>query len=473
MVRKYALAIILVTTSCEVGLAFAPPRLQRPIILRRSSPARRGLGVFGSSSSHPPTPYSSTSLPSYSFNKSSFDVLSLITVSERTLLQYNSTNQSEPLRIYLYLTLSVLLLFSGALGSALDVSVGPAAEAASRALGMGAAGLFVREAGFRRRQLKRIELEQSARALPITVGGRLGGVRETSVGGLDGDKRVLVVRGNGEELREVEEVARALASRWRTAGAVLLLCCTDGKAERGENTFSAPWLATVPKGKAEGRWDDFFEELLATGGEERSDSSSSSSSQSCWFGLNTNGRSFGSGLGQPDFLTVFGSSLRPTEFLSVPEEAPAPPASEVEAELLEAQSKFYAFLTDSGAPSDAETIFSAGGSPAVADVKRSGGRADPWSACLAPGARPASMSYFDAQAYAPSEDRAYTSNVEAPDPGRPFETLLALQRWRRDEGGGEWMLETHSTVPWNQESKAGGMLLCDVTGCVALTRGRK
>jgi hypothetical protein len=50
-------------------------------------------------------------------------------------------------------------------------------------------------------------------------------------------------------------------------------------------------------------------------------------------------------------------------------------------------------------------------------------------------------------------------------------TLLAVQKWQRDNGDGEWKLEYHSTIPWSPDSKAGGMLRCDCRGCVALTRG--
>jgi hypothetical protein len=83
---KPTLALLLLSTSYTLTFSFVPYPLQAsyhlPPLNHLDEPPRR-----------PPT-----LLPSYSFTKRRFDALSLITVSERTLLQYNSTNQSEPLR---------------------------------------------------------------------------------------------------------------------------------------------------------------------------------------------------------------------------------------------------------------------------------------------------------------------------------------------------------------------------------------
>ena len=109
-------------------------------------------------------------------------------------------------------------------------------------------------------------------------------------------------------------------------------------------------------------------------------------------------------------------------------------------------------------------------SPRVSEVLADGGRADPWSRCLADGARPSSLSAgaFDC-IVSPDGLSATTSNVEATDPLSPGQTLLAVQEWEKGEGG--WEIRSHETVPWTCEAPANGMLRCDGRGCVALTRG--
>ena len=106
-------------------------------------------------------------------------------------------------------------------------------------------------------------------------------------------------------------------------------------------------------------------------------------------------------------------------------------------------------------------------------VIENGGRIDGWESCLAAGARPANMKISGSDVLLISETEAYSTTIEFPEPGDGFArgTLLALQRWKRLKDGDDWKLELHQTIPWSPESKAGGLLMCDCRGCVALTRG--
>ena len=71
-----------------------------------------------------------------------------------------------------------------------------------------------------------------------------------------------------------------------------------------------------------------------------------------------------------------------------------------------------------------------------------------------------------------SPDEAFSTTVEFPsNAGIDGATLLACQKWKIEDG--DWKLQLHQTIPWSPDSRAGGTLLCDSRGCVALTRGRE
>jgi hypothetical protein len=108
----------------------------------------------------------------------------------------------------------------------------------------------------------------------------------------------------------------------------------------------------------------------------------------------------------------------------------------------------------------------------VSAVIEQGGRLDPWSACLEEGARPSGMKLAGADALVISDTEAYSTVVEFPvTPGLEEATLLAVQKWTRKDSSESWKLAIHETIPWSAERSAGGILLCDCRGCVALTRG--
>lgn len=399
-------------------------------------------------------------------------------MSDRTKLQYDSTNQSEPLRMYLGLSLFPALLFQSQLAAALDVSP-PLPFPAAPFLSLAPLAFFLQNASSRARQLRRIELEAAARSLPVAVPSIAGGAVLSSLGELDGRSRALVFR--GDDLGPALARARVFRRRFRAAATIVVP--VSGKAAATPD--AGLWLASVPAAATE-QWDDFAAELLAN----------SSPSPFSWFGLNLLGRSFGSGTAPPSLLELFGRSLRPQAYLDLEEADAFDPGTPDERALLElhtscafgppipkprirpltyslarpAHRAVYAALTSGSLPAMLDLWGSAPPSPRVSEVLADGGRADPWSRCLADGARPSSLSAgaFDCLV-SPDGLSATTSNVEATDPLSPGQTLLAVQEWEKGEGG--WEIRSHETVPWTCEAPANGMLRCDARGCVALTRG--
>ena len=120
----------------------------------------------------------------------------------------------------------------------------------------------------------------------------------------------------------------------------------------------------------------------------------------------------------------------------------------------------------------------------VTDVIQQGGRLDPWDICLRADAKPTGMTISDCEVIPlPIHDKtsnntmkndvkmAYTTCIEFPVDtyvGGVIPTLLAVQQWKKDSVESEWKLVQHQTIPWTSERAAGGTLICDCRGCVAL-----
>ena len=190
-----------------------------------------------------------------------------------------------------------------------------------------------------------------------------------------------------------------------------------------------------------------------------------------WFGLNSNGRSFGSGIGQePQWLQLFGQFLRPNSIL---DETDTNGVSDETSSVLDSQAAFYNALTN-GDMEGMKAVCRSEFSPDVTQVIQDGGRLDDWSSCLKDGARPDGMKLSGSDAILVSETKACSTVIEFPanaSPGQGFTaSLLAVQEWQRECDEDQWKLVLHQTVPWTSENRAQGTLLCDCRGCVALTR---
>ena len=442
----------------------------------------------------------------FNLSKPTFDLFTLRSIRNDALLQYSSLNQSEPLRINIYLLLTITLLsFSTVSEAVIGEEASVVTTIASTLCGVASAGLFVKECQSRSKQLDRMEKELNAEFLTLKLSTtnafetRLYGPSQATISLKDvrGKKRVFVLSGPSSMLMDVAVSLRVFRRRFAQANSIVVLVPTDNNEEEGdakiwkklgmteEEIRSCQWLAE-PQNVQD--WVDYCTSLRM------SSSSSSSDSQSdglIWFGLNYNGRSFASGTDSPRLLELLGQNLRPVDILDeedaneVVTSSSTTKDNEIQ-EVLTRQSEFYQALTN-GNLEAMKSIFSkddgSGGVQEVTDVIDAGGRIDKWESCLEDGARPSGMKISGSDVTITSPTTAYSTTIEFPPNtggyGDSDATLLAVQQWRRysregdDDDDDEWRLEYHQTIPWNMDTRAGGTLRCDCRGCVALTRGQE
>eukprot|EP00816_Leptocylindrus_hargravesii_P001080 CAMPEP_0196813716 /NCGR_PEP_ID=MMETSP1362-20130617/38563_1 /TAXON_ID=163516 /ORGANISM="Leptocylindrus danicus, Strain CCMP1856" /LENGTH=481 /DNA_ID=CAMNT_0042190059 /DNA_START=225 /DNA_END=1671 /DNA_ORIENTATION=+ len=387
----------------------------------------------------------------YDLSKPSFDLLSLRTRRGDALLQYTSTNQSEPLRINLY---ALFALSFAAFPSISEAVVGEPMDFIPSIGSVGAAvaslGLFFRECSRRSRQIDRLEKELNAEFLGISVPNGVGGMLPLmKLKDLRGQRRVIALSGNATQLRDALLFARVVRRRLTQAAVAIVAVPTDGSTRKDwgfdENDLGKTWLAeanNVPE------WLEYFENLV----EDRGD-------DFAWFGLKYTGRSFGSGrTDSPRLLELLGSFLQPIAVLDEDDkDAPAAGNSE-HGNILSSQRTFYNALT-TGNKDKMDSICSPEVSNEVTEVVSAGGRLDSWDFCLADGARPSGMAISGCDSVLISDDTAYSTCIEFPDvEGFDTATLLAVQKWSREKETNGWKLTCHQTIPWSPDTKAGGTL---------------
>jgi len=449
------LALIICPSSWRSVDAFAPPSAVRSAnsVLLRQKPQERSL------------PRLHMSANPFDVSKPVFDLFALRQIRGDALLQYNTLNQSEPLRINIYGLLAVTLfsapLISEAVGGEQMNLVG---TVGSTLAGLASVVLFVNECRCRSQQLMRIEKELNAENLQVRLPSNaiadnpygqsesLLMLKRSSV-----PPRIIALCGTASQLKEALTPLRVLGRRLKQSSTFVVAVPLDG-SKRTDWGIGArantPWLAEAFDVDA---WRDYFDGLTESTGDFR------------WFGLNSNGRSFGSGSGEfPQWLQVLGQHLRPTDLLD--EDDKAVSYSDDELDVIESQNKFYNALT-TGNFDGLTSLYSSRQSPLVTEVVSAGGRLDDWNSCLEEGARPEGMKVSGGDAVIVSDSEAYSTVVEFPaNTGINTATLLATQQWVRSSPNDEWKLELHQTIPWSPESRAQGTLRCDCRGCVALTR---
>ena len=413
-----------------------------------------------------------------------FDLLSLRTFRRDTILQYDATNQSEPLRIALTLLGVLFSLSIPALAGELRVSDELTLNVAA-VLGTGiSGGLFARNRGARQARMEKIDREYAMGDLGATYRG----VRTSRLQELRGKRRVVVITGSTAAVEKALVEARVYRRRLSEAEAVVVPVFADagaGGAASGALMSEAEskwlWAAAEPQ-----QWQTYFGELLSARG-------LSATANGAWIGLNLRGRTFGSALGAPRWDEVLGTALQPSgdgfgEYLEAPYDAKvavaeaasaaqalagAAAAADADAEadaasLLDAQRRFYDVLTSA----DAETmaaLWDAGATTDsyVSDVVRAGSRVEPWAA----GSNafpPKGMRATDPDALVIGANEGWTTAVERPAEGG---TLLATQEWRRDAPGDAWRITAHRYIPWSADgATAVAALRCDRRGCVLIGR---
>ncbi|CAJ1940026.1 unnamed protein product [Cylindrotheca closterium] len=418
-------------------------------------------------------------LNQFDVSKPVFDLFSLRTIRGDAIIRYDATNQSEPIRIQLYAASCLLFLASPTLAEALDFDpLTLPGRIATVAVSVLSGGLFVRECKKRSNQLNRIEKELNTEGLPIRLPtNALSDQRYTKpivLKQLRASKsippRVLALYGEDEKLKDALKGLWTLGKRLEQASVYVVCIPTVGSSFRAYEWVleqqssmdkTIPWLADAYDEKA---WRSYFKELTPE---------DTINPSFLWFGLNSNGRSIGSGANEvPTWLQLLGQHFRPTMDDFELMDAPIAVASSEggEAALSQSVQDFYAALT-TGNKEAMDGTLSKTESSQVSEVLNAGGRVDSWTDCLADGARPEGMEVSNAEVIIVSDTEAYTTVIESPaNTGLDSATLLAVQEWTRSSSEKKWELALHQTIPWDAANKAQGTLRCDCRGCVALTR---
>ncbi|KAL7502580.1 hypothetical protein ACHAXN_001170 [Cyclotella atomus] len=468
MLQIILIYFVVYPSSIHKCVAFAPTNPRSSRITKFQPHPTNALGAH----IHQPKTRLFNQRNQFDISKPTFDLLSFRLIRSDALLRYNSLNQSEPLRINLFLLATISLLgyplwcesvtgdvptFSSSIGAA--------------GLGVACAALFWRERTRRSNQLKRMEKELNAGDLSVRlpVNTAITSVRpETCLMELKSKRRIIAIRGSKEQLQSsgVIDSLCFLRRRLLQSQILVVLIPTDGVKSKNDWGFDnnqlgdALWLGDACN-LAE--WEDYFNELVEN-----------PSNELAWFALNFNGRSIASGLNEaPRLLELLGQQLQPMEILDEsdePEILEGDTASTVK-DILEKQKQFYKVLTGSDNDVEMQKVYSTKSTEEVNEVLAGGGRLDNWSTCLEPSARPSGMLISGSDVYISSPTIAYSTCIEFPtNTGIDGATLLAVQRWVRENIDKDWKLELHQTIPWSSGSRAGGTLICDCRGCVALAR---
>lgn len=309
----------------------------------------------------------------FDLSKPTFDLFSFRTIRNDALLQYSSLNQSEPLRINLYLILTVGLFSFPTISEAV---IGEEANLQSIILsiitGMGSFSLFFNECRNRLNQLIRIEKEMNAEYLKLSIstqnklnpklfdGGSGSSDPTTTLKSLRGKKRIVALCGTTSELKDTMLQFRIFRRRLNQANAIVIPVPTDLDALEMKEFWksldiseteirSCQWLAQAQDVPS---WVEYFDKIVEGNMKEMK---GNSSNKLIWFGLNYNGRSFASGNGVnngPLLLQILGQNLRPTDFLDDSDKAETlnPASKEWNAEIVNdiqnAQQEFYKALTE-------------------------------------------------------------------------------------------------------------------------------
>ena len=392
-------------------------------------------------------------------SREQFDFLSLKSFRRDALLQYDATNQSEPLRIILSFLGILFCLCLPTLNSEAGLENGLVTDAIAVAGAAGSGFLFVTNRAARSARIERISREYAMGDLRALYRG----VRNTPLRDVRGKLRVVALCG----ARDVVDAAlvEAYAYRNRLAQArvavVPVYASGDGIAATGgeENTSVG---AGRPAG-GRGYFDGGSRRATSTGRRARGWRSTSRGGARVGRRDAAVGRAPGTAL-QPSDRSGFGElEERETVTTAAADAAAAAAAAGVvgaggeareaaeadAAAVLEAQTGLLCRADGRRPRGDGGAGEGAADEPAVSEVL-GGGRLDPWPSQLSEASRPAGMRATDRDALiVAAADEAWTTAVERPAAGG---TLLATQRRRRAPDGGGWRLSTHRTIPWD----AGG-----------------
>ena len=147
-----------------------------------------------------------------------FDLLSLRSFRRDTILQYDATNQSEPLRIALCFFGILFSLSVPSLAQELRISDSLTADVGAAIGATTSAALFARNRGARLNRMEKIDREYAMGDLSAIYRG----VRRTALRELRGKRRVVVLYGTRSVVDSALLEARAYRRRLAAANAVVV-----------------------------------------------------------------------------------------------------------------------------------------------------------------------------------------------------------------------------------------------------------
>lgn len=389
-----------------------------------------------------------------------FDPLSLQDFRREALLQYSNTNQSEPLRILIFLFVTICGLFSPTF---FPSNAGPPFFVAAATVTLASGFLFLRERGKRTAQLVRLEREYSIGDLSVELSEPVSGRSESKeLQALRDQYRLVALFGSFDQL--VEALRAALPYRRRFEQSRVLVLAVSATLEDSDKVaFAAfgseallrqagPWLA---KAKQLRRWRSYFEALAED---------KNSSGDCLWVGLNFRGRVFGSDFGCPIWDEVL-AAMPPIKRLSSLEERYA--LADAASGALEAQEEFYRALCEGDKQAMAAIFDEKDDAELTTAIQVDGQTGSTnlslWEVVLAPENRP-ELRTASSDCVSLSKTSSITTCIEFPVLGP---TLLATQTWTRNDASAPWRLQSHRSIPYAMQIEARVALRCDHRGCIA------
>lgn len=243
----------------------------------------------------------------FDISKPVFDPLSLRTVRGDALVRYDATNQSEPLRIILFALLGASLVSAPFIVEAIGYeAMNLPTTIGSFALATGSGVLFFRECTRRARQLKRIEKELNTESLPIRLPtnpfSEMPFTKAFPLKTLRSIKtppRIIALCGTRSALTKALSSLAIYRQRLSQASVFVVAIPTDGSTiddcQVLDKNIYKSWLADSYQPHV---WLDYFRALK--------DGETENDYEFRWFGLNSNGRSFGSGDGEMQIIQLMG-----------------------------------------------------------------------------------------------------------------------------------------------------------------------
>ena len=250
----------------------------------------------------------------FDISKPTFDLLSLRSVRGDAVVRYDSLNQSEPIRIILFAIFGATSLSAPSLAEAVGYEpMSTPAIIVSVISAISSGALFYRECSRRSKQLKRIEKELNSESLPIRLPNNIlaempfaKAMTLKNLRSTQRPPRIIAICGNRSKLTETLSNLAVYRQRLSQASVFVVAVPTDGSTREdwqvlNKNAYRS-WLADTYEPQL---WLDYFQELS----EDTTNTNEDNDLNFRWFGLNSNGRSFGSGDGEIRIIQLMGQCV--------------------------------------------------------------------------------------------------------------------------------------------------------------------